>query len=160
MTEGSIPMDELGGRSYTLGISICCCHSANVPILALIYSCHVGTPGMPCFINFQCFSSSSFDACKKYLPSVNNAASFFVTTAQPISNEKKVGLCFTNGMCVSLPADPVNPEIQALLLSHSAVYSLCVIQLVLSCSYQANVLVSIYTIPDAHLQKVRHYSFE
>lgn len=63
----------------------------------------MGTPGRPCFIKVQ-FSSSCSDACKKYLPSVNKAASWFETTAKP--------------------AEPLKPEIHWRLWSHSAPYSL------------------------------------
>ena len=60
------------------------------------YSLIVGTLHWPLFISLISVFLSWFSAWRKYLPSVHSAASFKVTT--------------------TVPADPVNPEINSLVL--------------------------------------------
>lgn len=67
------------------------------------YSCHVSTPLIPCFWSSQ-LSSSCFEACKKYRPSVKSWA-------------------FPVAVIIASPALPVNPDMYARRASQAAMYS-------------------------------------
>ena len=64
----------------------------------------VGTPGSPILKSLIPEPSSWWSACMKYLPSVQRPASSFVIT--------------------TVPAEPVNPDMYALVLKYSPTYSL------------------------------------
>lgn len=124
--QGSRPIFEPRGKFYSIALVLIVTVFVAVVFFHRTftrYSCHVGTPGNPCFINVQ-FESSCSDACRKYLPSVNKAASFADTIAKPEIKRAWENDMDTRWACFCVPAEPVKPEIQCRRLSQSAIYSL------------------------------------